>query len=456
MTFMSLITSPLCVSNSATEANTSMISFILLSPCSQKLLLASIDSIFLFITFVFAIRKLYSKSTSQNSNDKTIIEPLVAKSPVSVQTNIWFKLCLLASIVLAVLATVLSVFGIIESTETTLKLINGICWLIQAISFVTIAILIFHETKIQSITHPVSVRIFWAANFVAIALIAYSSIVGLVNNFQLSKISDVITSISLPFSAFFLIASLYGSTGISVTPESKLDELNKSSNVSGWASASIISKTFWLWLNPLLKKGYKTTLTIDDIPTLSPEHRAEKMSLMFEQNWPKPEENSKHPVRTTLIRCYWKDIAFTGVLATVKLSVGYVGPLLIQRFVNVTSGKSTNQFEGYYLVLVLLVAKFIEVLSSHHFNFHSQKLGMLIRSSLITSLYKKGLRLSCSARQSHGVGQIVNYMAVDAQQISDVMLQIHAIWLMPLQVVVALAILYVYLGLSTVNYESPL
>ena len=175
------------------------------------------------------------------------------------------------------------------------------------------------------------------------------------------------------------------------------------------------------------------------------------MSALFESKWPKPQERSKHPVRTTLLRCFWKEVAFTAFLAIVRLCVMFVGPVLIQSFVDYTAGRRSSVYEGYYLVLILLCAKFIEVLATHHFNFNSQKLGMLIRCSLITSLYKKGLRLSCSARQEHGVGTIVNYMAVDAQQLSDMMLQLHALWMMPFQLCIALFLLYRYLVASAVT-----
>lgn len=419
---------------------------------------------------MFALIKLYSRFTSNRSTPNSELnKPLIGNTRASVRTTLWFKLTLTATVVLTIMYTVACILVFTSSTQVSWKQVDGLFWLLQAITQLVLAILIIHEKRFEAVSHPISLRIYWVASFVIVSLFTASGVIRFVSvdiregKYFSFLVDDTVSFLTLPESLFLLCIAIKGSTGIIksseetqplvVEDETKLYDpitLTKS-NVTGFASASAVSKAFWIWLNPLLSKGYKSPLNIDEVPLLSPQHRAERMSVIFESKWPKSDEKSKHPVRTTLLRCFWKEIAFTAFLAVVRLSVMFVGPVLIQDFVDFTSGKGSSIYEGYYLVLILLVAKFVEVLTTHHFNFNSQKLGMLIRCTLITSLYKKGLRLSCSARQDHGVGPIVNYMAVDTQQLSDMMLQLHAVWMMPFQVGIGLFLLYNCLGVSVVT-----
>lgn len=145
---------------------------------------------------------------------------------------------------------------------------------------------------------------------------------------------------------------------------------------------------------------------------------------------------------------FWPQFVLIAALGLVQLATMYVGPSLINKFVDfIRRGGDANAWgEGLWLVGILLVGKATETLATHHYNFQGQLLGMRIRGALLTAMYRKSLRLSPGARRAHGAGAVVNYMQVDAGIVSNVMHGLHGLWLMPLQITVALLLLYSHLG----------
>ncbi|XP_009792251.1 ABC transporter C family member 14-like [Nicotiana sylvestris] len=433
--------------------------FIFLIPCSQRILLSSVDLLFLLILIVLAVKKLSSRFLKNGNSTSSLNKPLLVERP-QVRVTFWFYASLAVTAVLAIAYSVLCILAFTQGVQSTWEMTEAFFRLFQALTYLVIFVLIVHEKRFVAVSHPMPLRVYWAMSYVIVLLFAITGTIRLIlygKNVDLSmRMDDIAVLVSFPLYLYLLIVAIKGSSGICTSSQHENSRLETTDemilmdpNVSGYGAASLFSKAVWNWMNPLLSKGYQSPLKLDEVPSLPPGFRAERLADFFEKNWPKPGENVKYPVLMTLIRCFWRDIVIISVLAIVQLAVMYVGPVLIQSFISFASGdRTTNPYEGYYLVLILFVSKVIEVLSAHHFNFKSELLGMKIRSSLITTLYKKGLRLTCSSRQAHGVGQIVNYMAVDSQQLSDMMLQLHSLWMMPLQLAASLLLLYYYLGVS--------
>lgn len=73
-------------------------------------------------------------------------------------------------------------------------------------------------------------------------------------------------------------------------------------------------------------------------------------------------------------------------------------------------------WKGYlYAVLLFIIAMIQTIVLSQYFH-RMFLVGLRIRTALISSIYKKALKLSNAARKESTVGEIVNLMSVDAQR----------------------------------------
>jgi ABC-type multidrug transport system fused ATPase/permease subunit len=124
-----------------------------------------------------------------------------------------------------------------------------------------------------------------------------------------------------------------------------------------------------------------------------------------------------------------------------------MGPILITSFVNCLSEdvSDSNYRKGLILSCIFFLAKTVESLSQRQWYFGAQRIGIRIRAALIVLIYKKSLSTIYDTTSN---GKIINLVNVDVEKIGEFFCHIHGIWLLPVQVLLALIILYINLGFA--------
>lgn len=134
-------------------------------------------------------------------------------------------------------------------------------------------------------------------------------------------------------------------------------------------------------------------------------------------------------------------------MAGVNTMASYMGPLLITNFVNLLSGKYDDLSIHYGLILafIFFLSKTVESLTQRQWYFGAQRIGIQVRAALTGQIYNKSLSIKCGG-PTHG--KIINLINVDVERIGDFCWFIHGVWLLPVQVILALVILYRNLGFT--------
>ncbi|KAI9071559.1 hypothetical protein K1719_046475 [Acacia pycnantha] len=203
--------------------------------------------------------------------------------------------------------------------------------------------------------------------------------------------------------------------------------------VTPYSNAGIFSILTFTWVGSLIAAGKQKTLDLEDVPQLASCDSVARVFPPF-RNKLETECGTINRVTTfklvkSLILSAWKEIFATAILALLTTLASYVGPYLIDTFVQYLNGKETFKNEGYVLVAAFFVANIIECLTESHWFFILQQIGIRIQAQLVTMIYGKSLTLSCQAKQSHTTGEIINFMTVDAERIGDFSWHIHDLWI---------------------------
>ncbi|KAK8465073.1 hypothetical protein PHAVU_010G140400 [Phaseolus vulgaris] len=233
---------------------------------------------------------------------------------------------------------------------------------------------------------------------------------------------------------------------------------------TGLGHASFLSKLTFSWVNSLLRFGYSKPLSLEDIPSLLSEDKAELSHQNFMHSWEslvseRSKNNTKNLVLWSIVRTHLKEnvlIAFYALLRTIAV---VVSPLILYAFVNFSNGgdsEDSDLKEGLTIVGFLILSRVVDSVSQRHWFFHSRRSGLKMRSALMVAVYEKQLKLSSSARTRHSTGEIMNYIAVDAYRMGEFPWWFHITWACALQILLSIGILYGVVGVGALPGLVPL
>uniref|UniRef100_A0A8C9EWX5 Multidrug resistance-associated protein 1 n=1 Tax=Pavo cristatus TaxID=9049 RepID=A0A8C9EWX5_PAVCR len=217
-------------------------------------------------------------------------------------------------------------------------------------------------------------------------------------------------------------------------------------------SASFLSRiTFW-WITGLMIQGYRRPLEAKDLWSLNKEDTSEEvvpgLSRNWAKEWAKNKRNSEASLSKVLYKTFGPYFLMSFLFKAAHDLLMFAGPEILKLLINFVNNKNAPDWQGYFYTGLLFVCACLQTLILHQYFHICFVTGMRLKTAIVGVIYRKALVITNSARKTSTVGEIVNLMSVDAQRFMDLATYINMIWSAPLQVILALYLLWQNLGPS--------
>ncbi|NXJ75494.1 MRP7 protein, partial [Trogon melanurus] len=227
--------------------------------------------------------------------------------------------------------------------------------------------------------------------------------------------------------------SLVSEPGIPVPDQQRVAEDGES-----W-----LSRFFYVWMNPLMKRGYQWKLNQpQDVCVLPRQLQAARIC-----------DHSSRTQRT--VRLFSVLHATFGLrfycLGLLKLAgnlLGFSGPLLLNLLVNFMESRQEPLSHGVLYALGLFGGSFLGALLRNQFTYEVNKVMLMVRAAVISAIYRKALRVGSTNLARFTVGEIVNFMSTDTNRLVNFCLSFHEVWSLPFQFAITLYLLYQQVGVA--------
>ncbi|KAI0215965.1 Multidrug resistance-associated protein 1 [Lamellibrachia satsuma] len=136
-------------------------------------------------------------------------------------------------------------------------------------------------------------------------------------------------------------------------------------------------------------------------------------------SFPAPSKSPRPPsVWRAIVRAFGGYFALGGVFKLCYDLITLILPQILNVLITFIGSKDPLVWRGYAYVAALFIMSCTRTIFDQNYLHVCFVTGMRLRTAIVGVIYRKALRLSTSARRETSVGEIVNLMSVDAQNVS--------------------------------------
>ncbi|XP_077238132.1 multidrug resistance-associated protein 11 isoform X2 [Tasmannia lanceolata] len=196
-------------------------------------------------------------------------------------------------------------------------------------------------------------------------------------------------------------------------------------------------------INSVMDHGVMKQLDFEDLLELPIELNPSSCHSTLLNCW--EADQSKYCNNPSLFRaiCYaygWPYMCL-GLLKVLNDGIGFLAPLFLNKLIQFLQ-KGSGHADGYVLAILLGLTSTFKSFLDTQYTFHLSKLKLKLRSSIMTFIYHKCLCVNLANRSIFSEGEIQTFMSIDTDRTVNLCNSFHDMWSLPLQIGVALCILY--------------
>ncbi|KAJ4958746.1 hypothetical protein NE237_025857 [Protea cynaroides] len=205
-------------------------------------------------------------------------------------------------------------------------------------------------------------------------------------------------------------------------------------------------------INSVMDRGVLKQLDFDDLIQLPIDLNPSSCHNMLQYCWvAEQSENFSYPsLFRAICSAYGWPYFRLGLLKVLNDCISFIGPLLLNKLIS-SLQQGSGHFEGYIFAISLGLTSVFKSFLDTQYTFRLSKLKLKLRSSIMMIIYQKCLHVSLAERSKFSEGEIQTFMSVDADRTVNLCNSFHDMWSLPLQIGVALYLLYTQVKFAFVS-----